>query len=247
MAEQATILTTEPAGPTKPETPAVNPERPKWLPEKFKSPEDLATAYAALESKLGGQKPAADPAKPAEAPKPSEAKLEIPAPAKGSTLEPFFKEFTEKGSLSEESLAKLEKQGLPRDVVQTYIEGYQAKAQSDAAKLLEPVGGAEAWAEVTTWASQSLSAEEQGDFNKVVTSGNMEAIRLAVSGLKARYDLSNGVQGQRLGGGNGGGGGTVPFKSYAQLVEAQKDPRYQKDPAYRQEVLERLSVSKDLL
>ena len=39
----------------------------------------------------------------------------------------------------------------------------------------------------------------------------------------------------------------MPFKSYAQLVEAQKDPRYQKDPAYRQEVLERLSVSKDLL
>ena len=247
MSDQATILTTEPTGPVKPETPAPSPERPKWLPEKFKNPEDLATAYAALESKLGGQKPTAEPAKPGEAPKPSEAKLEIPAPAKGSTLEPFFKEFTEKGSLSEESLAKLEKQGLPRDVVQTYIEGYQAKAQSDAAKLLEPVGGAQAWAEVTSWASQSLSEQEQADFNKVVTSGNMEAIRLAVSGLKARYDLSNGVQGQRLGGGNGGGGGMVPFKSYAQLVEAQKDPRYQKDPAYRQEVLERLAASKELL
>lgn len=247
MAEQVTITTTEPAGAVKPETPAAAPERPKWLPEKFKSPEDLVASYTALESKLGGQKPVAEPAKPGEAPKQPEGKLEIPAPAKGSTLEPFFKEFTEKGALSEESLAKLEKQGLPRDVVQTYIEGYQAKAQSDAAKLLEPVGGAQAWAEVTTWASQSLSAEEQADFNAVVSSGNMEATRLAVSGLKARYDLSNGVQGQRLGGGNGGGGGMMPFKSYAQLVEAQKDPRYQKDPAYRQEVLERLSVSKDLL
>jgi len=28
-------------------------ERPEWLPEKFKSPEDLSTAYSSLESKLG--------------------------------------------------------------------------------------------------------------------------------------------------------------------------------------------------
>ena len=29
------------------------PERPEWLPEKYKTPEDLANAYKALESKLG--------------------------------------------------------------------------------------------------------------------------------------------------------------------------------------------------
>ena len=28
-------------------------ERPEWLPEKFNSPEDLASSYSALESKLG--------------------------------------------------------------------------------------------------------------------------------------------------------------------------------------------------
>ena len=31
--------------------------RPEWLPEKFKSPEDMAKAYAELEGKLGGNKP----------------------------------------------------------------------------------------------------------------------------------------------------------------------------------------------
>ena len=30
-----------------------NPDRPEWLPEKFKSVEDMAKAYSALESKLG--------------------------------------------------------------------------------------------------------------------------------------------------------------------------------------------------
>ena len=31
------------------------PERPEWLPEKYKTPEDLANAYKALESKLGAK------------------------------------------------------------------------------------------------------------------------------------------------------------------------------------------------
>ena len=33
--------------------PEVLPDRPEWLPEKFKGPEDLAAAYKSLESKLG--------------------------------------------------------------------------------------------------------------------------------------------------------------------------------------------------
>ena len=28
-------------------------DRPEWLPEKFKSPEDMASSYSELESKLG--------------------------------------------------------------------------------------------------------------------------------------------------------------------------------------------------
>lgn len=35
------------------QAPATSSERPEWLPEKYKSPEDLAKAYKELESKLG--------------------------------------------------------------------------------------------------------------------------------------------------------------------------------------------------
>jgi|TARA_R110000822_G_scaffold33505_6_gene95527 hypothetical protein len=38
------------------QTQEVSVERPEWLPEKFKSPEDLATAYNSLETKLGSSK-----------------------------------------------------------------------------------------------------------------------------------------------------------------------------------------------
>lgn len=38
------------------QTQEVSVERPEWLPEKFKSPEDLATAYNSLQTKLGSSK-----------------------------------------------------------------------------------------------------------------------------------------------------------------------------------------------
>lgn len=60
--------------------PANTPERPTWLPEKFKSVEDMAKAYAELETKLGQPKPDEAPAatqKPTEKPA-----AETPAPDK---------------------------------------------------------------------------------------------------------------------------------------------------------------------
>jgi hypothetical protein len=47
-------VTTPPTGPTAPATPpAADPNRPAYLPEKFKTAEDLAKAYVELEKKLG--------------------------------------------------------------------------------------------------------------------------------------------------------------------------------------------------
>ena len=43
----------EPSVETQAQEPEAAPERPEWLPEKYKSPEDLAKAYKELESKLG--------------------------------------------------------------------------------------------------------------------------------------------------------------------------------------------------
>ena len=87
---EATIVSvpldsTPPSGPDKPEVAPVEPqqttERPAWLPEKFKSAEDLAKAYSELETKLGA-KPTED-GKPLEVPKPTEKPAVDPvAPAR---------------------------------------------------------------------------------------------------------------------------------------------------------------------
>ena len=42
------------------EEPQVEQERPEWLPEKFKSAEDLVKAYGELESKMGKGEPVAE-------------------------------------------------------------------------------------------------------------------------------------------------------------------------------------------
>src|SRR5690348_3006018 len=50
--------------------PAGTPERPAWLDPRFKSPEAMAEAYKALESKLGATPAPAAPAKAPETPAP---------------------------------------------------------------------------------------------------------------------------------------------------------------------------------
>jgi len=62
MSEEQNVEQTEGAEPTEEtqssllQSQEVSVERPEWLPEKFKSPEDLATAYNSLETKLGSSK-----------------------------------------------------------------------------------------------------------------------------------------------------------------------------------------------
>ena len=71
----------------------------------------------------------------------------------------------------------------------------------------------------------------------------MQAIKLAVAGLKAEYDKANGVEGRMVTGKTAPPNSGDVYRSQAQLVEAMNDPRYDNDPAYRQDVIEKLDRS----
>ena len=79
-------------------------------------------------------------------------------------------------------------------------------------------------------------------FDEVVNTGSIEAIKLAVAGLKAQYDNANGVEGRMVTGKAPVNSGDI-FRSQAELVAAMNDPRYDRDPAYRQDVVEKLDRS----
>ena len=70
----------------------------------------------------------------------------------------------------------------------------------------------------------------------------MQAIQLAVAGLKSEYVNANGSEGRMYTGKAPTNKGDV-FRSQAELVRAMSDPRYDNDPAYRQDIVEKLDRS----
>ena len=219
-------------------------DRPQWLPEKFKSPEDMAKAYAALESKLSGAKPtdppAADPAAP-----PSEVPADPNAALadKGLQLSTFSEEFAQKGELSAESYDKLQKAGFDKNLVDQYIAGQQALATRFEADIKAEVGGDDTYVAMTDWAKANMTPAEIAAYNTAVSSGNPDQAKLAALGLGAKYQKAVGSDPQRLLGGQGGSARSDVFESMAQVTAAMKNPLYKADPAFRSKVQSKLARS----
>lgn len=216
-------------------------DRPQWLPEKFKSPEDMAKAYSELEAKLGQAKPADPPAAdPATTPP---ANPEAALADKGLNLQDFSNEFAQSGELSADSYEKLSKAGYSRELVDQYIEGQRAVAARFESDIMTEVGGAEKYSEITTWAKANLTPQEIAAYNTAVSSGSAEQAKLAALGLSAKFEKANGSDPQRLLGGQSAGTTGDVYESVAELKEAMKDPRYKSDPAYRAKVQSKLGRS----
>jgi hypothetical protein len=236
MAETIEIKST-PTGPEAPAKTTPASERPAYLPEKFKTPEDLAKAYTDLEKKLGTS-PKVEDKTTIEQPK-TETNPEQQAPA---NVADFEAEFAREGKLSDDSYAKLEKQGFSKQVVDNYIAGQHARVEASQNEIFSTVGGKETYGQMVEWAKASMSPAEIQSFNQAVSSNDMNVIKLAVGGLHSRFVAANGRD-PKLIGGERTVSGPAPFESTQQLVEAMRDPKYAKDPAYRKTVQDRLARS----
>ena len=220
-------------------------ERPEWLPEKFKSAEDMANAYSELEKKLG--QPASEEQQQEEEPQQTEeTENENDKQEAGNyneaVVEASQEFFENDGQLSEETYQKLEKVGLPRDLVDSYAAGQQALLQSEEAQIKGVAGGD--YDQMAEWANEHLPSEEVDAFDEAVTSGSVQQAKLAVQGLYARYQNATGSRPKTLVQGAVSGSSTMPFKSMQELARAQSDPRYRSgDKAYHQEIDRRLAVS----
>jgi len=205
-------------------------ERPEWLPEKFASPEDMAKAYGELEGKLSGSEESTQ-SEPVE---PSDSFNAITAASD---------EFTESGQLSDETFKSLEDAGLPRDLVEAYIQGQQALAASQANSVYDAVGGEESYKAMAEWATENLDQSAQDAFNQIVESGSIEQAKVAAQGLFAQYRSATGGSEPKLAQGSTTGNTVTPFYSSKSLTDAMADPRYKHDSGYQAEVHRRLAVS----
>lgn len=217
-------------------------ERPEWLPEKFKTPEDMAKAYAELEKSQSKGAGTTTGETPAEAG--TEEAAESAVGEAGLDMDALSTEYSENGELTQESLDALSKVGITPDMVQSYIKGQEAQAAAVQADLLEPVGGdLEVYNEMTQWASDNLSDKEVDDFNEILEGGNAASIKMAVQNLATKYEGSQGAEPGRQLSGKGTNSGASVYESTADLMKDMQNPEYAMNPAFRRKVESKLGRS----
>ena len=163
-----------------------------------------------------------------------------------------------KGSITEDMYKELEGAGLSRSSIDSYLAGRAAESgyttsEQEIADLTDKAisdikdfaGGEDSYDKMVQWASQNLDKNYISAFDDIIGSGSVDAIKLAVAGLRSEYQNSNGYEGQMYTGKAPKTNNDV-FRSQAELVAAMGDRRYSNDPAYRQDVIEKLQRSDNL-
>ena len=218
---------------------------------KYKSAQELEKAYKELESKLGQQE-TVEKAEPEPEPEPTS--LSDNANIITSASDEYY---ANDGKLSPETLQKF--QGMSsQDLVNAYLEvtkspDWQAQPPAQVEDVTESqinevknfAGGEQVYTNMVQWAGANLDAKSIQAFDNIISSGSIDAIKLAVTGLKSQYDAANGVEGRMVTGKTAPNRGDV-FRSQAELVAAMNDRRYDNDPAYRQDVIAKLERSNNL-
>jgi len=211
-------------------------QKPEWLPEKFKSAEELAKAYSELEKKFSSNN------KDAKQETPKNKSEEVKA--EGFTLDKYNQEYADAGGLSENSYSELAKLGLDKNLVDGYIEGQKAISDNYQKQIYNEVGSQEQYTQLVDWASKNLTTEEVESFNDVVSNGSIQAMKFAVRGLMATAGMKqSSTKQQDLFQGDSDFLSVDAFQSIAQVTQAMNDPRYEKDSAYRKEVTDKIARS----
>ena len=235
---------------------------------KYKSVEDLERAYKELQTKLSRGESVApelednDDADEGEA-EPEDKEDEPAGNARelygdliGGKLEEAQIDFQDMnvrwqqtGTLEAGDYEQLAEAGFNRDMVDAYLSGLQYKQAQDTAlsvkevaSIKESLGGEAEYSKMIEWAASNLSADEVEGFNQIINTQPMAAVKMAITGLHARYSAVEGRE-PKLIGGRAPKGSTDKFESTAQLVAAMSDPKYSTDPAYQRKVQEKLSRS----
>jgi len=224
--------------------------RPEWLPEKFSSAEELAQAYSSLEQQFHSsseerqqqeeqQRFQNEDVPAIQGTSPSQVHQILDE--RGLDFSAFQDEYNSTGTLSKEALDTLSAEGISEEVVSTWISGQEALRDQNIDTVFSSIGGEQNYNNMLEWANDNLQPWEVEAFNNQIESLDANT-QLAVTGLYARYQNSEGVPPALLSG-EVGQDIAPRYESLAQLTSAMSDPKYASDPAYRAKVVQRLSNS----
>lgn len=227
-------------------------QAPAKLAGKFETPADLEKAYLELQAKLGKpgeqqqqtqQQAPKDPLKVSEDADVNAAKDAVNQA--GLNFDELSTEYAKDGKLGDASYEKLEKAGIPKAMVDSFIAGQMALAQQQATVLAnaahEAAGGQDKYTEAVKWAGENLDVDAKKAFNAVIERGNPAEVKLAVAGLMSQYTSAGGAEPKNLS--PAGNGGPSVYNSVAEVMKDMSDPRYQSDSAFRKAVESKVARS----
>ena len=240
---------------------------------KFKSPAELAKAYAELQRKMGQQsadQPEAQPVVETEAAQEAGYSADQASEVygkeavsvlaeRGIDLAQLMWNADQGADISEHYDTLAETFKVPRQVVENYVskaqsassDGEAGLSDADATALLNSVGGQENFNQLSSWAKSNLQPEELANYNAVVDSGNKDAISWALKAMQARQASPDAVVEPQLYGGGAPTDTRVVFESQQQVLDAmnKRNDRgqrlYDVDEAYRNKVAMILHASPD--
>ena len=240
----------------------------KMLAGKYKSAEELESAYLELQKKLGES-----PTEEAEPESESEYELytddgnvnyetanelygnQLGNLFKDNNIDPFAmsKHFEENGGkLNDEMYGQLEKAGLSKSVVDNYLDGVRneigynpepaepALSEADVNELKGLAGGEEGYKNLMEWAGNNLGEDAAKDYDAVLATGNKSAVKFAITALLGKYEDSMGRDSKIV---TGKESSTENYRSMAEVVRDMNKPEYRTDEAYRDDVLRKLAQS----
>ena len=237
---------------------------------KYKSAEELETAYLELQKKLGETpaSPAEDTAEPAQ-----EYEFysedgsvnydtanevygeQLGNVFKNNDIDPFAmnKHFEENnGTLSDDMYEKLGKAGLTKNVIDSYLEGVRQStglspetsepylSEAEVTELKGLAGGEKGYDTLMEWAGNNLGEDAAKDYDDVLATGNKSAVKFAITALMGKYEDANGRDTKLV---TGKESAPETYRSMAEVVRDMNKPEYQTDEAFRDDVIRKLSAS----
>tara|TARA_B100000035_G_scaffold109851_1_gene93260 strand:+ start:13285 stop:14034 length:750 start_codon:yes stop_codon:yes gene_type:complete len=217
-------------------------EQQQLLAGKYESAEQLEQAYLELQQKFGSnQTDEAATEEPAQESEEQEAELDL--------MEALWQQ--SQSEYDEETLESL-RNADPADIAQAYLD-YRAENQAheltsdETSSLYDVVGGEEQYTNMLRWAADNCDEQTIEMYDAVMSKGDLESCFFAVQAMAFRMAEMEGWQPDDFLSGRASVQTADVFRSQAEVVEAMSDPRYDRDPAYRQDIMNKLERSTDLM
>lgn len=170
----------------------------------------------------------------------------------GLNWDDLGQEIIDTGDISEESREALAAIGIPGAVIDQHLALLHKDANDIVVQIVDGFGGQETFGDVFDALQAKATSEQRDAIDEMLRDpstfdlGIQTAFTLAEIERPATGDVpATSAQTEQItpNASTGGSGSTQGYETFAEQVNAIKDPRYKTDPAYRAEVMNKVRVS----